>query len=450
MKELLHKKWLDSHINFEVRAGKVEGLSLEQAQQLLELLGNPQKQYRAIHLTGTNGKGSTAHILTHLLMALGFNVGTYASPHVVALNERIQFNGSSISDDELELTLGQIKEVEESSGTQFSWFEIMTASAFQWFAQKNIDIAVIEVGKLGRFDATNVIDAEVCVVTNISKDHIDESDNKGEWEKAITWEKAGIIKSKVSLVSGVFNPDLRNILEAEDPGNTYYLDEDLICKKNQQTSKGRLLDVQIKLSEELEFKNLILPLHGAHQGTNATLALGAAQAFLEKTDSGSKRLTLEAIEKAFMGVKLPGRFEILSEKPLLIIDGGHNPAGAQAASLALDDYLSLAKVDKSQNSTLIFGITQEKSIQEMLATLKAETFTNIICTNLPTPRTRDCEELDKVAKHLGLNSVAIQNPTEALEAGIDSDLIFVCGSLYLAGAIKEIFINSKSNVKVNA
>ncbi len=440
-RKLHHRDWLDSHINFEVTAGKIEGVSLDRAREQAALLGNPQTKYPSIHITGTNGKGSTAHIITHLLVAQGYKVGTYASPHTVFLNERFQINGMPVDDDELDSILADLKELEEKNkDISFTWFEIGTMAAFCLFERQNIDVAVVEVGKLGRFDATNIIDADVCVVTNVARDH---TDGKGEWEKHIAWEKAGIIKSGAKLVSGVTRPDLRAIFEEENPSQTYYLGSELKCIRNEKVSgvangtyekSGRCLDIQTNIDEPRDFKNLFLALHGSYQGNNATLALGAVQAFTRNP------LTQEIVAEAFSRVRLSGRFEILCENPLTIIDGGHNPDGAQAARNALEDYLADSPMEKS---TLIFGITGDKSPEEMLKALKADTFDSVICTTLPTPRTREAKELHEVAIQMGLNSVCIDEPIEAYQEAVNqdamnSDLIFVCGSLYLAGAIKEV------------
>lgn len=165
--------YLDQHTNLEATAGRAEGLSLDRMAKLVHALGDPQGAYRVIHITGTNGKGSVARMCTALLEAAGLSVGTYTSPHLESLNERISWNGEPIDDDALAASIASVAAVEPLVGITPSYFEIMTAAAFTYFADVAVDVAVIEVGMLGRYDATNVVDADVAVLTNISRDHTD-------------------------------------------------------------------------------------------------------------------------------------------------------------------------------------------------------------------------------------------------------------------------------------
>ncbi len=445
MKRLHHKRWLDSHFNLEATAGKVEGLALDRAEKLASCLGNPEKSYPAIHLTGTNGKGSTAHILSLVLAEAGLKVGTYSSPHLVSLNERFQINGVCISDRDLDALLGELKSLEESLGEMFSWFELVTAAAFLWFAINEVDVAVIEVGKLGRYDATNIISAGVCVVTNISKDH---TDGTGEWEKAIAWEKAGIIKANSTLILGDMREKLREIFLAENPASVYLLGKDFSCLRNEKAECGRILDIE-NFGNGSIYENLHLSMHGIHQGQNATLALAAAKAHL-MSQKQEHLLTADAAAGAFAKAGLAGRYEILSRNPLLILEGGHNPAGALVARETLDAFLP-PEAEEWKNSTLIFGITSEKSPQEMLKSLRAQTFSRVICTSLANPRTQDPCETAKAAQDMGINAYPVQSAEEALayseKAG--SAVTFVCGSLYLAGAIKQAY-EAHRKQKVNS
>ena len=180
-------RYLDDHTNLEATAGRAEGLSLDRMRRLVSVLGDPQLAYPVIHITGTNGKGSVARMVTSLLEACGLSVGTYTSPHLEAINERISWNGEAIADDDLAAVIGQVAAVEELAGVVPSYFEILTAAAFTWFADVAVDVAVIEVGMLGRWDATNVADGAVAVLTNIGRDH---TDGVGAWREAIASEFA--------------------------------------------------------------------------------------------------------------------------------------------------------------------------------------------------------------------------------------------------------------------
>ena len=173
------RAWLDGHLNRELSpavAGRVEGLSLATMESLMGVLGEPQHAYPSIHVTGTNGKGSVATMIELLVRAHGLSVGRYSSPHLDRVNERMTVNGEPIADDELDRVLGELRSAVEVAGVaddQVSWFELVTAAAYMWFAERPVDVAVVEVGLLGRFDATNVIDGQVAVVTNIGRDHTD-------------------------------------------------------------------------------------------------------------------------------------------------------------------------------------------------------------------------------------------------------------------------------------
>src|SRR4051794_900821 len=191
--------WLSEHINLEAVAGKVEGVSLDRMRRLVGILGDPQDTYPVIHLTGTNGKGSTARLITALLVESGLTVGTYTSPHLQRINERMSRNGEPIADDELAEVLDHLAGVEPFVGETCSYFELLTAAALRWFGDVAVDVAVVEVGLLGRYDATNVCDAAVAVITNVGHDH---TDFEGDWRARIAEEKSGIVKPSSILVVG--------------------------------------------------------------------------------------------------------------------------------------------------------------------------------------------------------------------------------------------------------
>lgn len=200
-------RYLDERSNYE-RTGRVDSPSIENIERLMDAIANPQHAYRSIHITGTNGKGSTAQITTKLLMAHGLRVGTYSSPHLDRINDRICINGEPISDEEFGLQVGAISDLEIISGVRPSFFEIMTAAMFRWFADEAVDVAVVEVGMLGRWDATNVINSDVAVITNIALDH---TEYAGPTVKHIAEEKAGIIKPSSIVILGETDEVLREV-----------------------------------------------------------------------------------------------------------------------------------------------------------------------------------------------------------------------------------------------
>ena len=186
--------YLDEHINREATAGRIAGLSLEPIERLLAVLGDPQRAYPVIHVTGTNGKGSVGRMASALLAAHNLTVGTYASPHLERVNERLLWNLQPIENEPFAALIAEVAELEPLSGVTPSYFELLTAAALSWFAEIAVDVAVVEVGLLGRWDATNVVDADVAVVTNIGQDH---TDGVGDWRQRIAAEKAGIDRKSV-------------------------------------------------------------------------------------------------------------------------------------------------------------------------------------------------------------------------------------------------------------
>src|SRR5689334_343323 len=274
------REWLDSHINLERRVGVPSGsrrrLSpepLSRMEHLVELLGSPQLQYPAIHITGTNGKTSVARMTTALLVAVGLSVGTDTSPYLERFNERISWNSAPIGDDDLDRILTLVADVEPLLGDRPTYFEIINAAALEWFADIAVDVAVIEVGLGGRWDSTNVVEGQVAVVTNVEVDHVE---YLGSTRREIAEEKAGIVKPGNTLVLGETDPDLGAIFRERDPARVVLRDEEFGVRANTLAHGGRVVDIYTPYAE---YRDLFLPLHGAHQGDNAAAALAAAECF---------------------------------------------------------------------------------------------------------------------------------------------------------------------------
>ncbi len=414
--------WLDRHVNLEATAGVVHGLSLERMRSLAAALGDPQRDFPAVHITGTNGKGSTAHLLSRLFGAQGLYVGTYTSPHVNSLHERICLAGRPLDDDTLAELLGDVRLVTEATGIVPSWFEIMTGAALRCFADAAVDVAVVEVGKLGRYDATNVVDAEVAVVTNVGEDH---TDGGPGWRGAVAWEKAGIVKPGARLVLGETDPELRDVFCEAGPSRTLVRGEDFDCARNDLAVGGRMLD----LAGEGRYEDVFLLLHGRHQGDNAAVAVAAAEAFFDAP------LPADVVTEAFADAELAGRLEIIGRSPLVVIDGAHNPDGAAAACLALQEDFAGAK-----RTFMVMGMMRERDPRRMFDEIGAGDCELLVTTTAPSPRGIPAADLARAAAEAGIACEAVDDPAAAVQRATalagDGDLVFVSGSLYVVGAAR--------------
>lgn len=415
--------YLDNHINLEASAGKIAGLSLEHIEALMGVLGDPQRAYRVIHVTGTNGKGSTSRMIAALIAELGLSVGTFSSPHLQAVNERLCWNSEPISDERFAEVITELASVAPLSGVDPSYFELLTAAALQWFAECAVDVAVVEVGLLGRYDATNICDADVAVITNIGRDH---TDGLGEWRQAIATEKAGIIKPNSTLVTGVTDPELQAIFLSEGPERAWLRGVDFEILSDRPALGGHMLDIRTSMGE---IEDLHVPLHGAHQSENAACAIAAVEAFFDRP------IDIDVANAAFAGVTAPGRFEVVAHSPLIIIDGAHNPDGARAAVRTLHDEFDIAG-----RKVLVVGMLGGRDVVEMLEALDIRNIDLVIACTPPNPRAVPAEDLVAVAKAMGVMAERIDDITTALQRAIDvsteDDVILVAGSLYVAGAAR--------------
>lgn len=420
--------FLDRHINLEatsnIAAGHVEGLSLEPVHELLALLGDPHLDMPFVHLTGTNGKGSTAMLVSRLLRAHGLSVGTYSSPHVSEINERFGHDSGMISDDDLAEVLAVIELVCSQLSQPMRYFELLTAAAFRWFADVAVDVGVAEVGMLGRYDATNVVDAKVAVITNVGHDH---TDGGPGWRERVAAEKAGIIKAGSTVVLGETAADLRSIFLGEAAAAVLVRGEDFACTANRLAVGGRLVSFR---TPRASYDEVFLSLHGPHQARNAAAALTAAESFLES------ELTHELIESAFAEASLPGRFEVVHRRPLVIVDGAHNPEGARAASTTMGEDFA-----HGGRNFLVLGMLRGRDPVVMLEALEAAGADLVLACTPPSARALPAEELAAIGREHAIPIEAAGTPNEALDRALllanDDDVIFVVGSLYIAGEVRD-------------
>lgn len=415
--------YLDSHASYE-KTGRIDNPSLDRIRQLMGAMGDPQHAYPVIHITGTNGKGSTAQMITRLLMAQGLTVGTYTSPHLERVNERFTRDGEPISDEDLGEQIGAIADLEILLGVRPGYFEICTAAAFRWFADTAVDVAVVEVGLLGRWDATNVVDARVAVITNIGLDH---TEFAGPTRAHVAREKSGIIKSGSLVVIGETDQEMVDIMRDERGASYLVRGDDFDVAGNQLALGGRLVDLRTPTTV---YPEILVPLHGRHQADNAVVALTAVESFF------AAPLSLDVVQEGFADVRMPGRFEVLGHQPLVIVDGAHNPAGADTcATVFFDDF------DPAGRRVLVVGCLVSRDADEMLAALRADDFDLVVCCTAPSARGRPSHEVVAAARRIGCDDVVDGGDVAsacdiALRGAGADDAVLVTGSLYVVGAAR--------------
>ena len=425
--------YLNAHIDLEkttgISAGHVAGLSLDRMRQVVDVLGNPERDYPVIHITGTNGKGSTARMVTALLAAHQLSVGTYASPHLEHVTERISRNSEPISPEAFGAVVGEIAGLEDQRffDERPSYFELLTAAAFAWFSQEAVDVAVVEVGLLGRYDATNVADGQVAVVTNVGKDH---TDGTGDWRRRVAGEKAGIVKPGGHLVLGEPDPDLRDLFtDVGDQGPVWVRDEDFGVMTARLALGGHVVDLRTPFGEHEE---VFLPVHGAHQADNAAVALAAVEAFF------GRALHPEVVTEAFAGLRLPGRFEVLHRAPLLVLDGAHNRDGAAAAAATLADEFAI-----SGTRRWVLGVLDGRDLDELLDAFELRPGDQVVATTPPSSRGVPASDLAAAVASREVDVLvvpevdrAVERAWRAAEEAGEGDLVMVTGSLYTVGAAR--------------
>ncbi|MEY4361696.1 MAG: folylpolyglutamate synthase [Actinomycetota bacterium] len=415
--------YLDAHATYE-KTGRIDSPSLDTIQRLCSAMGDPQHAAPVVHITGTNGKGSTAQMVSRLLMESGLRVGTYTSPHLESVTERMTIDAEPISPDAFGVQIGAVAELEIVAGVRPGYFDTCTAAAFRWFADEAVDVMVIEVGLLGRWDATNVVDAQVAVITNIGLDH---TEFAGPTKAHIAREKAGIIKPDSAVVLGETDPELVEIFESAGGASLLLRDRDFGVTGNELAIGGRLVGLRTPTTI---YSDVFLPLHGRHQADNATLALTAVETFF------ARPLAADVVDAAMFRTAMPGRFELAGHQPLVIVDGAHNPAGADVcSSVFFEDF------DPAGRRILVVGCLRGRDPREMLEALRADEFDLVVCCTAPSPRGRPAAELADAARAVGCDVVVEQDSVEsaidlALAGAGPDDAVLITGSLYVVGAAR--------------
>ncbi|MFP5579494.1 MAG: bifunctional folylpolyglutamate synthase/dihydrofolate synthase [Acidimicrobiia bacterium] len=420
---------LDEHINLEAtldgpKAGAVHGLSLDRMRGIAEVLGDPQAAAPVIHVTDTNGKGSTSRLITALLGAHGLTVGTYASPHLESITERIRRNAESISEEDFADVVGEIAALESMFPDRPSYFDLLTAAAFAWFAREAVEVMVLEVGMLGRYDSTNVASADVAVITNVGRDH---TDFRGDWRRAIAEEKAGIIEERSAVIIGETDPELVEVFRAEGGSLHWVRDEHFGARSSVVALGGRHADLYTPGSR---LEELYLPLHGAHQVDNAAVAVAAVEAFF------GRPLDRDVVQEALRSVEIPGRFEVVDRAPLIVLDMAHNPDGTEAIAATLS-----SEFDPEGGLTLVVGMLGGRDPDDTLAPLLALGPRRVVCTQADSPRSVPAGDIAAaVARGLGDHVAEVRTigdvdaaVRKAVELLGHDEAMLVTGSTYVVG-----------------
>ena len=413
-------------------------LGLDRMEELLRRLGNPQDDLKVIHVAGTNGKGSVSKYLEEGLSACGYKMGLYTSPYIETFNERIRYDGADISDEDLEYYGQKVVSAAEAmvadgldSPTEF---EVVTAIAFLYFAGRQADITILEVGLGGIGDSTNVVKSPLAsVITSISYDHMAQL---GSSLAEIAVNKAGIIKTGCPVIANVPQRDAAKIIarKAYAMGSRLYDISGIRAAVSDETPFSQKVSMELY---EKSYSDVEISMVGRHQAENLKTALATLE-ILRK--SGAVKLDREALYEGLKRARQPGRFEVISEDPVVIIDGAHNEAGAQALQETMAQHFAGKKI------LLVAGILADKEIDSIVKFLTKIT-DHIIVTEPDNPRKLAAEKLAEHVADFGVAAELVSDVEAAVhrakELADDYDVILFAGSLYLIGDVRRLWRNER-------
>lgn len=416
--------FLYSQLPMFQRVGKTAlNHDLRKTIELHDQIGNPQHKFKSIHIAGTNGKGSTAHYLTSILMEAGYKVGLYTSPHLKSFRERIKINGKMVSEqfvvDFVTQSQAMIKEI------QPSFFEMTVAMAYDCFAKERVDIAVIETGLGGRLDSTNIIMPEVSVITSIGLDH---KDILGDTVEAIALEKAGIIKNKVPVVLGSMESSCLEVMEQvakEKSAPVYYPSKDYHVNEEE----GR---ITIEKKGVIYFEKIDSDLKGESSLLNLSTVLGAVDVLNSSSFDISTKAAENGIVKVCQNTGLLGRWQVISNNPLTICDIGHNES---AVDLLMKRLMTFQK-----NMHIVWGMNKDKSIDEVLALLPKDA-TYYFCA-AKIDRAMPSEKLKEMGARKGLQGESFNSINQAVKTAMNGarndEVVFIGGSTFVVAEIEDL------------
>ncbi|MBC2398244.1 bifunctional folylpolyglutamate synthase/dihydrofolate synthase [Clostridium tetanomorphum] len=408
-------------------------LGTERTEKILELLGNPHKQLKCIHIAGTNGKGSTTTMITKILMEAGFKVGMYTSPFIEEFEERMQINGENIPKCDLAKIVTKVSEaverVIELGYEHPTEFEIITCAMFLYYYESKVDYAVIEVGLGGRMDSTNVITPLVSVITSISYDHMQ---ILGDTLGKIAFEKGGIIKEKVPVVLYPQKKEAEEVIKKiceEKSSHLTLVSEDSVKYINKDLPNEYYQNFTVK-TENNEYE-VQLSLLGTHQILNCSVVLHTIDQLIKQGINIKK----EHIYKALKEVKWAGRLEIMSKNPLVVLDGAHNIDGITNLKNSVERYFKYNKM------VLILGILADKQVEDMVRTITPMAY-KVIAVTPHSYRAENSNILVEVIKKHNKNCESIDDYEEAYKKALsycnEDDLVLISGSLYMIGDMRKI------------
>ena len=422
--------------------------SLDRIRAFVELLGDPQHSLDVVHLTGTNGKTSTARMVDTLLRARGLRTGRFTSPHLESITERVSVDGLPLADEEFVRAFNDVAPythlVDESEAHPLSFFETVVGLAYAAFADAPVDVAVVEVGMGGSWDATNVADAQVAVVLPIAVDH---AQYLGERPEVIAREKAGIIKAGSVAVIAEQEPEVLDVLLrrcAEVGARPLVEGVDFEVEARRAALGGQVMTLR---GLGATYADVFLPLHGAHQAQNAVLALVAVEALTGGAVTGGSALAADLVEEAFGDVTSPGRLEVVRRSPTVVLDAAHNPHGAEAVVAALEDAFTFSPLIG------VLGVMGDKDADGLLSAFEP-VLAHVVCTQSSSDRSLRAEDLAETARGIfGHDRVsvsrdladAIDAAATLAEAGgvlgeaIGSGGVLVTGSVVTVGEARSLF-----------
>lgn len=391
---------------------------------LCEALDNPQKKFKSIHVAGTNGKGSTAHMLASVLQSAGYKIGLYTSPHLKEFTERIRINGREISQSYVVDFVNRIKP--HIDIIKPSFFEITVAMAFDYFASQQVDVAVIEVGLGGRLDSTNVIIPVLSVITNISYDH---KDILGDTLEKIAAEKAGIIKQHVSVVISQRQPQVERVFMEKANSEL----AELHFASDEFTATASDNSFKVNKNNALYLSKVSLPIKGNYQTKNLPGVLKSIEILNERGFQISQQQLISGLEKTVLQTGLKGRWQQLGEKPLIICDTGHNADGVR-------EVVSQISQQRFTELFIVWGMVKDKEPDEVLKLLPKHA--SYYFCQAKIPRAMDAWILKQSAERFGLKGEVVPDVNEAIasaksRAGAD-DFIFIGGSTFVVAEINDL------------